>query len=101
MSKIRSLSFLLMMLAGVALSGPVQADDTEIDMTKVTCKQASEAGPDFFTLLIFWVDGYLSKEQNDPMFGMKWLNELGGIVKDGCAATPNESLLNVVRKGMK
>ena len=101
MSKILSLSCLFVMLAAMAMSGPVRADDGDIDMKTVTCKQANESGSEFSTILIFWIDGYLSKEKNDSIMSKKWLDDLGSIVKEGCAATPDEPLLNIVRNGMK
>ena len=101
MTGFRTASLVAVVLMAVAASGPARAASDEIDMTKVTCKQAGEMGADFTAGLIFWIDGYLSKEKDDPMMSKDWMDSLGTMVKDGCQKTPNQSMLKIVRDRMK
>jgi len=102
MRGIQSVSLAVAMMAALSTTAPVQAaSKEEMDMTKITCKQAGEMGADFAAGLIFWIDGYISKEKNNPMMSEQWMADLASIVKEGCAETPNKSMLKIVRDGMK
>jgi len=94
-------AFAAAMSAALFANGAALAASDEIDMTKVTCKQAGEMGADFAAGLIFWIDGYISKEKNNPIMSEKWMTDLASIVKEGCAETPNKPMLKIVRDGMK
>jgi len=94
-------AFTAVVMAALCANGAAWAAGDEIDMTKVTCTQAAAFGPDFASGLIFWVDGYLSKEKGDPVMTKKWIDDLLEIVKDGCSQNPDKPLLKIVRDGMK
>lgn len=88
-------------LVSLALSTPAFAKGEQVDLAKMTCAEAAEEGAEFVTVLIFWIDGYLSKEMNDTVMTPEWLKELGAAVTTSCEQNPSKPLLDLVREQVK
>lgn len=94
----RNLLVRALMLGLIAISAPALAASSETDMAKVTCAEAAKEGPEVLVLMMFWIDGYLSAEEDDTVMTNAWLEELGKAVETGCAQHPDKPLLDVVKE---
>lgn len=94
---------LVLSIALVSLTAPAHAGNKgdKVDMAKVTCKDIAAKGEDEMALMLFWIDGYLSKEKNDTVLTGEWIQELGELIKTACAKSPTKPLLKLVREQLK
>ncbi|MEI8396284.1 MAG: HdeA/HdeB family chaperone [Rhodospirillaceae bacterium] len=88
-------------LAALSVNGSVQAAEGDVNMAKITCEQAVQMGDDFMSHLLFWVDGYISREHNDTIMSKEWIEEMAGIITKGCGSNPSGSVLKIVRDSQK
>ncbi|MDD5392229.1 MAG: HdeA/HdeB family chaperone [Thiothrix sp.] len=73
------------------------ANAWEFDMSTVTCKDMAE-DEELGTMMIFWLDGYISAEQKNTNISEKWMDTLGKGLGDACAKDPDMKLLDIVKK---
>lgn len=93
------LSVALVSLTASAHAAGAKGD--KIDMAKVTCKDIAAKGKDEMAMMLFWIDGYISKEHNDTVLTGEWIQELAEIIATACAETPTKPLLKIVREQAK
>ena len=95
---------LVLSVALVSLTAPVHAaaaKSDKVDMAKVTCKDVAAKGKDEMAMMLFWIDGYLSKEKNDTVLTGEWIQELGEMIKTACSKNATKPLLKLVREQLK
>lgn len=85
-------------LLGLLLSTvTVTAAAWEYDMAEVTCGDIQE-DKELAAIMLFWLDGYVSAEQDATLISEAWLEELGAALQEGCQGEKNRNLLDIVRK---
>lgn len=87
-------------LTGCIASASVAATEqsVELDMSTITCAQLlamTEAAQSGF---IFWIDGYLAGAADDLTLNSTRVSANIAEVNRVCAASPNRSVLDIVRK---
>ncbi len=90
------LKFLLpaILAAFVALAPSAHAED--IDMGKITCKEFMSSTQNEMTMLIFWIDGYLSGVSDNTMLTDAWLEELGDHLGSYCSKNGKHTIMQAI-----
>lgn len=83
-------NFAALVLAG----GMTQASAWEFDMAEVTCSDLENA--EQAAMMMFWLDGYISAEEEDTTVSSDWIEELGNYLKEGCTEG-NYKVLEIIR----
>ncbi len=81
------------MMALMAVSSVAFAND---DMLKVTCAQYNATDLGGKTIMIVWIDGYLSAQSGNTEMTSEWMEQLSTYVTTQCAQNPNTTVMNVV-----
>ena len=82
----------------IILVGPAVA--AEVDVSKLTCKQAGEMGPVATGLIAAYAAGYADAKNNSTMVEAGTLTANIDKVKDACAKTPDATVASVIQ-GLK
>lgn len=90
----RSIPALLLALLLLGIT-PAQAGRT-IDMARFTCSEITSE--EEAVLMIFWLDGHLSGQKGRSRVSEEWLANLAQRVAKACAADPDQTLLQVLRR---
>jgi len=85
------------LIACLLLAVSASASAWEYDMDDVTCAEVA-SDQQVATMMIFWLDGYISAEQGDTSISEDWFNELGSALAEGCEDEPDRKLLDIVKK---
>jgi hypothetical protein len=95
---------LLAAVAAVALglgAHPALAEDSTIDVSKLTCKQFTAYNDDNRGLIMMWFEGYYTEEDEPAVidFG-KMAGHLARLLIE-CQANPDKSVLEVAETAME
>lgn len=87
-------------LAGCIASASVAATEQsdELDMSTITCAQLLAMTQAAQSGFIFWIDGYLAGAADDLTLSSARVSANIAEVNRVCAASPNRSVLDIVRK---
>ncbi len=72
------------------------AEAEEFDVADITCRDRGTI--EETTLLLFWIDGYLSGRTGDTRYSDKFIEGLYDAVAAECARNPNQTILGVVER---
>lgn len=67
----------------------------EFDMAEITCKDIESEKT--ASMVLFWMDGYVSAKEDDTNFTEEWVDELSSYIKEGCEENPKQSILGIVQ----
>ena len=84
-------TFLAMFLGFTDLA---QAKDT--DMGTITCKEFLASDQNEMTMLIFWIDGYMSAKSDNTVINDEWMNKLGTHLGTYCAKNSGNTIMNAM-----
>ncbi len=87
------LAALLASFAAVPASAQVM-----LDMSEVTCKQASEFDPETRQFITSWMSGYFSAEKNFNVLEIRYLKRNKEKVGAYCRKHPNDTLFAAIKK---
>jgi hypothetical protein len=89
-----------LVLGGLALAGPAQAQDRSKQVDKITCEEFLGLNPDDQQRIAYWVDGY-AEAKNEAAIGTVAFDKFGqpiGALVEECKATPKETLWQKIKK---
>ncbi len=66
------------------------------DMAKLTCAEFTAASIEHRTMLLFWVDGYLSSESDNTVMDDEWIETLGKHLVSYCAQNPPKTIMDAI-----
>ncbi len=90
------LKFLLpaLLAAFVGFSSPAFAQDT--DMATIKCSEFLKSNQNDMTMLIFWIDGYISAQSDNTVISDEWMTKLGTHLGSYCATNPNNTIMQAI-----
>ena len=89
-----------LVLGGLALTGPSQAQDLSKQVDKITCEEFLGLNPADQQSIAYWVDGYV-EAKNEATIGTVAFDKFGqpiGTLVEDCQATPKETLWQKIKK---
>ncbi len=92
MKKLFSLALVLALFLGFA--GTSRAADQ--DLGKFTCQELLASGTQNITMMMFWMDGYLSAQSDNTVLSDAWLQKFGNHISTYCAANPKKTLMDIM-----
>ena len=72
------------------------ASGTEIDLRKITCKEAVALPQDTLDLVSVWIDGFLSDDEDEESMIVDFSETDTGEIKTFCQKHPDTKLLQAV-----
>src|SRR5689334_6258959 len=89
--RILAVAAFIMILGGSAVAA-------EVDLSKLTCKQAAEVGQFMPTVVAAWASGYADAKSNNTMVDLGKLRANLGKVKNACAKTPDATVASLISR---
>ncbi len=97
MTRFLSVACAAALLSTIVLSvGAVDGKAEEFDMAALTCNDI-ETDEDA-TMILMWLDGYLSCSSGNTLFSDRWIEDLASKVTYQCERNPNQTLLGIVQR---
>lgn len=89
-----------LVLLGViaALSAPLPAAAEKLDLSTITCKKFLEYDKENIGLLLTWLEGYYSADDDDPVIDFQKMAENGKALGAECAKEPSIGLITAAEK---
>lgn len=93
----KSLSAII--VAALISSAPLQAQ--VIDLRTVSCKDFLESGQDTVGLLMMWLDGYYTGEDDPAVVDFSRMKVMGAKLGEYCAKNPTHGLMTAAEPIME
>ena len=93
MKKLLMLAFAMMLL----LSPQIVRADEPVDVAKISCKELVDSSEQDITLILMWLDGYISAKSNNTLMDDAWVEKLGQHLGEYCAAHPKKTIMDAVK----
>jgi acid stress chaperone HdeB len=89
------------LMLGVAMSllvAAVPAQAEKFDLSTVTCKRFLEFDKENIGLLLTWLEGYYSADDDDPVIDFDKMGANGKKLGDACRKDPDIGLITAAEK---
>jgi hypothetical protein len=67
-------------------------------MNEIGCEHLSDLNEQEFSFLLAWLDGYFNHMHGTAVLSDQSLTSLGQIIQDGCTATPDGTIIDLVNE---
>lgn len=89
---------LVMLGFAAALLAPLPANAEKLDVSTITCKQFLEFSKEKGSLLLTWLEGYYSADEDDPIIDSDKMMENAKALGAACAKDPDIGLITTAEK---
>ncbi len=89
-----------LLLAMCLSCAPFAANAWEFDMSTVTCTDIAQ-DEELGSMMIFWLDGYISAAKSDTKISEEWMDKLGSGLAEECGKDPHRKLLDIVEEKLQ
>ena len=89
---------LLMLGFAVMLLAPLPAKAEKLDLSTITCKKFLEYSKENIGLLLTWLEGYYSADEDDPVIDFDKMASNGKKLGAACATEPDLGLITAAEK---
>lgn len=87
---------ILLLTAFLPLSPAFAADDLNVDIAQISCKDLLEEDEDGAAAMMLWADGYLSAKSGDTRISTEWIAKLAANIGAYCAINPNKTFMDAI-----
>lgn len=87
------MKLLLVMTVAAALAGAVPTSAQRLDLSTVTCKQFLESGQENIGLILMWLHGYWTDEDDPPVVDFDKMRTDAAKLGAYCAQNPDNGLI--------
>ncbi len=81
-----------------ALAAPLPAAGAKLDLSTISCKQFLEYDKENIGLLLTWLEGYYSADEDDPVIDFEKMAVNGKALATACAKEPSLGLITTAEK---
>lgn len=76
---------------------PAAEPDLDIDFEALTCREflAKDSGTQ--GVMLFWIDGYISRDRDVATTNQKWLEKLGNHLGQYCAKNGKKTMMDAIK----
>ena len=85
--------FLLGTLTAIVMAAATPASAQKLDLSTVTCKQFLESSKENVGLILVWLQGYWTEEDDPPILDFDKIQGDAAKLTAYCAANPNADLI--------
>lgn len=85
--------------ASLLVSAPAQAQ--KIDLSILTCKQFLESSKEHIGMILMWLAGFYTDEDDSPIVDFDKIKEDAGKLRAYCTKNPTSSLIAAVEEIME
>ncbi|MBQ7609286.1 MAG: hypothetical protein IJU76_15165 [Desulfovibrionaceae bacterium] len=78
------------------LCAPIASMAKDVDMAKITCKEFAESGKDSISMMMIWIDGYMSGKSDNTVMNEEWMDTLGTHMGRFCAQNPKKTIMAAI-----
>jgi len=89
---------LLMLGIAAALFAPLPVKAEKLDLSTITCKKFLEYSKENIGLLLTWLEGYYSGDDDDPVIDFDKMAANGKQLGAACAKDPEIGLITAAEK---
>lgn len=89
---------LVMLGIAAALFAPLPAKAEKLDLSTITCKKFLEYSKENIGLLLTWLEGYYSGDEDDPVIDFNKMAANGKALGAACAKDPELGLITAAEK---
>ena len=85
-------------LVAVSLVTAAPASAQKLDLTKVTCKQFLDSGERTMNMILMWLTGFFTDEDDTPIVDFDKLKTDANKISDYCRKNPNTALMTAAEE---
>jgi acid stress chaperone HdeB len=85
-----------LMAASLVASAPATAQ--KLDLSTVTCKQFLDSGERTMSMVLMWITGFLTDEDEPPVVDLDKLKVDAGKLADYCRKNPTTNLMTAAEE---
>jgi acid stress chaperone HdeB len=89
---------LFMLGIAVAMLAPLSAKAEKLDLSTITCKKFLDYSKENIGLLLTWLEGYYSGDEDDPVIDFDKMAANGKKLGAACAKDPDIGLITAAEK---
>lgn len=92
---------ILILVAALLLSTNAFAkkeQNVKFDMNELSCKELIESDEETISMMLMWIDGYLSGVTGDTRFDGNQFGSFAGSLGEYCAKNPSNTVLDASHK---
>jgi len=99
-SAVKTISAILVAISLVAVSlvTAAPASAQKLDLTKVTCKQFLDSGERTMNMILMWLTGFFTDEDDTPIVDFDKLKTDANKISDYCRKNPNTALMTAAEE---
>ena len=86
---------LVLMAAAALFCAPLAAMAKDYDLAKMTGADFLD-DKDTITMMIFWIDGYMSAESKNTKISDAWMEKLGTHMGEYCGSHPKKTIMDAM-----
>ena len=86
----------ILVAAGLFAAAPAQAQ--KLDLSTVTCKQFLDSGERTMSMVLMWLTGFLTDEDEPPVVDFDKLKVDAGKLGDYCRKNPTTNLMTAAEE---
>ncbi len=90
----KKLTVMLAMCCLLSLPSVGMAED--IDMAKVTCKEFTSSDKDGMSMMLTWIDGYMSAKSDNTVMSDEWMEKLATHMGSYCVKHQNKTIMDAM-----
>ena len=87
-----------MSLVTMSLVVATPASAQKLDLTKVTCKQFLDSGERTMSMILMWLTGFFTDEDDTPIVDFDKLKTDANKISDYCRKNPNTALMTAAEE---
>lgn len=88
-------------LVAVSLLACAPAHAQKLDLTVMTCKQFIESSTEHIGLILMWLSGFYTDEDDPPIVDIDKMKEDAGKISAYCAKNPTSGLMAAVEEALE
>jgi acid stress chaperone HdeB len=85
----------VLMTAAALFCAPLAAMAKDFDIAKMTCGEFLQ-DKETITMMIFWIDGYMSAESKNTKVSDAWMEKLGTHMGEYCGKHPKKTIMDAI-----
>ena len=85
-------------LVAMSLGTAAPASSQKLDLTKVTCKQFLDSGERTMSMILMWLTGFFTDEDDTPIVDFDKLKTDANKIGDYCRKNPNTALMTAAEE---
>jgi acid stress chaperone HdeB len=87
-------------IAAIALAAAAPAQAQKLDLSTVTCRQFLQSKPETINLILMWVAGYYSDEDDPPILDFDKMRSDATKLGEYCAKNPDTGLVTAIEESI-